>query len=42
MSMGWTWYVIAIVALNIAGCVWLLWWTARRRPGGKGRTGPAR
>ena len=33
MSMGWTWYVIALVALNIVGCVWLLWWTARRRPG---------
>ena len=33
MSMGWTWYVIALVALNILGCVWLLWWTARRRPG---------
>ena len=33
MSMGWTWYVIALVALNIFGCVWLLWWTARRNPG---------
>ena len=33
MSMGWTWYVIALVALNIFGCVWLLWWTARRKPG---------
>lgn len=33
MSAGWTWFVIALVALNIAGCVWLLWWTARRRPG---------
>jgi cytochrome c oxidase cbb3-type subunit 3 len=33
MSMGWSWYVIALVALNIAGCVWLLWFTARRRPG---------
>ncbi len=33
MSMGWTWYVIALVALNIFGCVWLLWWTGRRRPG---------
>lgn len=33
MSPSWSWYVIALVALNIAGCVWLLWWTARRRPG---------
>ena len=33
MSAGWSWYVIALVALNIVGCVWLLWWTARRRPG---------
>jgi cytochrome c oxidase cbb3-type subunit III len=33
MSTGWSWFVIALVALNIAGCVWLLWWTARRRPG---------
>lgn len=33
MSIGWSWYVIALVALNILGCVWLLWWTARRRPG---------
>jgi cytochrome c oxidase cbb3-type subunit 3 len=33
MTAGWSWYVIALVALNIAGCVWLLWWTARRRPG---------
>ena len=33
MSIGWTWYVIALVALNIAGCAWLLWWTARRVPG---------
>ncbi|MBP9695778.1 MAG: cytochrome-c oxidase, cbb3-type subunit III [Thermomonas sp.] len=33
MTQGWSWYVIALVALNIAGCAWLLWWTARRRPG---------
>ena len=33
MTAAWSWYVIALVALNIAGCVWLLWWTARRRPG---------
>lgn len=33
MSTGWSWYVIALIALNIVGCVWLLWWTSRRRPG---------
>mgnify|MGYP002353672010 FL=1 len=33
MSAAWSWYVIALVVLNIAGCAWLLWWTARRRPG---------
>ncbi|WAC62103.1 cytochrome-c oxidase, cbb3-type subunit III [Pseudoxanthomonas sp. SL93] len=33
MSAAWTWFIIALVALNILGCVWLLWWTARRRPG---------
>ena len=33
MSTGWSWYVIALMVLNIGGCVWLLWWTARRRPG---------
>ena len=33
MTPFWTWYVIFLVVLNIAGCVWLLWWTARRRPG---------
>lgn len=33
MSAAWTAYVVALLALNILGCVWLLWWTARRRPG---------
>jgi cytochrome c oxidase cbb3-type subunit 3 len=33
VSTGWSWYVIALVALNLLGCVWLLWWTAKRRPG---------
>lgn len=33
MSAVWSWYVIALVVLNIVGCAWLLWWTARRRPG---------
>lgn len=33
MSNAWSWYVIALVVLNIAGCVALLWWTGKRRPG---------
>jgi cytochrome c oxidase cbb3-type subunit III len=33
VSNAWSWYVIVLVVLNIAGCIWLLWWTARRRPG---------
>lgn len=33
MSTGWSIYVMVLVAINIAGCVWLLWWTSRRRPG---------
>jgi cytochrome c oxidase cbb3-type subunit 3 len=33
MSVGWSIYVIALVVLNIFGCVWLLWWTGKRRPG---------
>jgi len=32
MTAGWSWYVIALVVLNIAGCAWLLWWTAKRNP----------
>ena len=33
MSAGWIWFIVALVVLNILGCVWLLWWTSRRRPG---------
>jgi cytochrome c oxidase cbb3-type subunit 3 len=33
MSGGWTAWIIVIVAINIAGSAWLLWWTAKRRPG---------
>jgi cytochrome c oxidase cbb3-type subunit 3 len=33
MSPFWSWFIILIVVLNIAGCVWLLWWTGKRRPG---------
>lgn len=31
MNGGWSIYVIALVTLNIVGCLVLLWWTARRR-----------
>jgi len=33
MTGGWSWYVILLVALNIVGAAWLLWWTAKRHPG---------
>ncbi len=33
MSSFWSWYVVALVVLNIGGCVWLLWWTGKRKPG---------
>ena len=36
ISNPWTWYVIFLVTLNVGGCVWLLWFTSRRRPGDPG------
>lgn len=36
MTSVWSWYVIALVAINLAGCVWLIRWTGRRRPGDPG------
>jgi cytochrome c oxidase cbb3-type subunit 3 len=33
MSTAWSWYVIALVILNLGGSTWLLWWTAKRRAG---------
>ena len=33
MSQGWSLFVIVLVVLHIIGYAWLLWWTARRRPG---------
>jgi len=33
MSHAWSWYIVVLVVVNIIGCVWLLWWTAKRRPG---------
>lgn len=32
MSAGWSWFVIALIASNILGCVWLIWWTGKRSP----------
>jgi len=32
MSTGWSVYIIVLTVLNILGCLWLLWWTSRRRP----------
>lgn len=31
MSSAWNWYIIMLVAINILGCAWLLWWTGRSR-----------
>jgi len=33
MSTGWSLFVAVLAGFNILGCVWLLWWTAKRRPG---------
>lgn len=32
MTSFWSIWIVLIVALNIVGCVWLLWWTGRKRP----------
>ncbi len=36
MNTGWTLYIAIITIANILGCVWLLWWTARKRPDERG------
>lgn len=33
MSQFWSWFIIILVVINVLGCVWLLWFTGRRRPG---------
>ena len=38
MSAGWSAFITALVVLNVVGCVWLIWWTAKRRPGDPGPT----
>lgn len=30
MSANWSYYVMALVLINVAGALWLLWWTRRR------------
>lgn len=39
MSAFWTWYIILLVVINVAGCAWLLRATSRRRPGEAETTG---
>lgn len=31
MSDFWSWFLIALVVLNLVGCVWLLWYTSKQR-----------
>ncbi len=31
MSIGWTVFIALLTALNVLGCVWLIWYTSRRR-----------
>src|SRR6188472_1709727 len=35
MKSGWSWFIITLTALNIIGCVWLLWRTSGKRADGK-------
>jgi cytochrome c oxidase cbb3-type subunit 3 len=32
MTPVWSYFVIVLVVLNLAGCVWLIRWTAKRKP----------
>ena len=32
MSVAWSVYIIGFVVFNIVACLWLLWWTAKRKP----------
>ena len=34
MSAFWSWFLITLVVLNLVGCVFLLWYTSRRRGSG--------
>jgi cytochrome c oxidase cbb3-type subunit 3 len=35
MNNSWSIYIIVLVVLNIAGCVWLLWRTSGKRTDGR-------
>ncbi len=37
MTSGWSWYVIVLTLANIVACLWLIRWTAQRRPGERAR-----
>ena len=39
MSAPWSWFIILLIVLNVGGCLWLLWWTSKRRPGEPETTG---
>lgn len=32
MSSGWSLYIAIFAIINILACLWLLWWTSKRRP----------
>lgn len=36
MSPFWSWFIVLLTVLHLVGYLWLLWWTARRRPGDPG------
>lgn len=33
MNAGWSWYIIILTVANVLGCLWLIRWTTKRRPG---------
>jgi cytochrome c oxidase cbb3-type subunit 3 len=33
MSSGWSYWIALVSLANILACLWLLWWTSRKRPG---------
>ncbi len=39
MSAPAAWFVIVATVANILACLWLIWWTAKRRPGESDTTG---
>ncbi len=34
MNTGWSFYISVFTIVNIFACLWLLWWTRRKRPSG--------